>query len=114
MTDKELSRLKYLNIETKKLQEELDELEYSADVTSAKDLKAIIQLNLQKIQIERARLERYIENINDPETRLIFRLRHINGMTWGKIGAELYMSHTSAFRKHERYLKQANNRGIRK
>ena len=132
MTEKELSGLYWLNMETKLLQKELDELEYSISVKSVvlshspkaknkrrfgvedlaveiADLKAIIQLNLQKIQIERARLERYIENINDPETRLIFRLRHINCMTWQDIGSELYMSHMTVIRKHRAYLKVVQN-----
>ena len=129
MTEKELSGLYWLNMETKKLQEELDELEYSISVKSVvlshspkaknkrrfgvedlaaeiADLKAIIQLNLQKIQIERARLERYIGGIEDAEMRLIFRFRHINGMSWREIGSELFMHHTSAFNKHKAYLKR--------
>ena len=133
MTEKELSGLREeircLNIETKLLQEELNELEYSIGVKSVvlshspkvknrrqigigvadlaaeiADKKALIQLNLQKIQIKRTRLERYIENINDPDTRFIFRLKYINGLTWREIGAELFMSYTSAFNKHKDYL----------
>ena len=130
MTEKELSGLYYLNRETERLQDELDELEYSNGVKSIvlshapkskrrygvedmaaerADLKAIIQLNLLKIQRERTRLERYIGNIEDPETRLIFRLRHINGMTWESIGYEVHMHHTTVLRKHRAYLKVAQN-----
>ena len=127
MTEKELSGLYYLNRETEFLQKELDELEYSTGVKSVvlshapkskrrygvedmaaerADLKAIIQLNLLKIQRERARIERFIGNIKDPETRLIFRLRHINGMKWREIGQELYMSLGSVYNKHKAYLKK--------
>ena len=127
MTEKELSGLYYLNRETEYLQKELDELEYSTGVKSVvlshtpkskrrygvedmaaekADLKAIIQLNLLKIQRERARIERFIGNIKDPETRLIFRLRHINGMKWREIGDEMHMTYETARRKHKAHLKK--------
>ena len=130
MTEKELSGLYFLNRETERLQKDLEELEYSVGVKSVvlshspkgkrrfdisdlaveiADLKAIIQLNLLKIQRERARLERYIGGIDDPEVRLIFRLRHINGMTWEGIGYEIHMHHTTVLRKHKAYLKVAQN-----
>ena len=127
MTEKELSGLYYLNRETERLQDELDELEHSVGVKSIvlshapkskrrygvedmaaerADLKAIVQLNLLKIQKERTRLERYIGSIENPETRLIFRLRHINGMTWREIGDEMYMTYETARRKHKAHLKK--------
>ena len=131
MTEKELSGLYYLNRETEMLQKELDELEYSTGVKSIvlshspkskrrrlgvedlaaekADLKAIIQLNLLKIQRERARIERFIGNIKDPETRLIFRLRHINGMKWREIGQEMHMCHTKAYKKHKSFLINQQN-----
>ena len=130
MTEKELSGLYFLIRETELLQDDLDELEHSMGVGSVMlshspkgkrrfgvddlaaeiaDLKAIIQLNLRKIQLERARLERYIGNIGDPEIRLIFRLRHINGMKWREIGPETNMDPATAFRKHKDYLKLATN-----
>ena len=130
MTEKELSGLYFLNRETERLQDELDEMEHGVGAKSAvpshgpksrrrygsgspavgiADLKAIIQLNLLKTQRERARLERYIGNIEDPETRLIFRLRHVNGMTWREIADEVHMDFTTAYRKHRRYLENATN-----
>ena len=132
MTEKELSGLYYLNRETERLQDDLDELEYSIGAKSVvlshspkgkrrffsnveamaaeiADLKANIQLNLLKIQLERARLERYIGGIVDAETRLIFRLRHINGMTWREIGLDLHMCHTKAFKKHRDFQKYQQN-----
>ena len=130
MTEKELSGLFYLNRETEWLQKDLEKLEHSIGAKSPvlshspkgkgqrgisdlaveiADLKAVIQLNLIRIQRERARLERYINSIDDPEIRLIFRLRHINGMTWREIGEEVYMSHMSAFNKHKSHLKNLQN-----
>ena len=130
MTEKELSGLYFLNREIKWLQDELDEMEQGIGVKSAvpshgpksrrrfgsnspaveiADLKAILQLNKLKIQREQARLERYIGNIECPETRLIFRLRHIDGMTWREIADEVHMDFTTAYRKHKQYLENATN-----
>lgn len=128
MTERELSQLYWLNKETEKLQAELRELDskslYSSpiitdmpkskryddkiarDIADKIDIARIIELNLERIQIERARLERYISNIKDSETRLIFRLRHINGMTWEDIGEEMGYERTSVSKKHKRYLQQ--------
>ena len=132
MTEKELSGLYWLNRETERLQNELDELEEAIGPKAAAlshspkakgkrpfcvgdlaaeiaDLKALIGLNLQKVRIERARLERYIGGIECAETRLIFRLRHVGGMTWRQIGMETHMDHTTAIRKHRAFLKLAPN-----
>ena len=82
-------------------------------VSSITDLKesileteAAIVRNLVKIQRERARLEEYIGGIEDTETGFIFRLRHINGMTWREIGEEMHMSLGSVYGKHKAYLKK--------
>ena len=83
MTEKELSRLFWLNREAEWLQKELDELEYNIGVKSIvlshspkskkrrfdvedlaaerADLKALIQLKLREIQLERARLGQDIQ-----------------------------------------------------
>ena len=131
MTEKELSQLFWLNKETAKLQDELknkcscdlyrspvitglpkgnahiDKLAEHAAETD--EIRQLIELNLKKIQIERARLERYIAGIEDSETRLIFRLRCINGMSWELIGADLNMDRRTASRKFYKHLKVAHN-----
>ena len=130
MTEKELSQLYWLNKETAKLQEELknkcsgdlyrspvitglpkgnahiDKLAEHAAETD--EIRQLIELNLKKIQIERARLERYIAGIEDSETRLIFRLRCINGMFWEDIAADMGYERTTVSKKFYRYLKQSH------
>ena len=66
----------------------------------------IIIYNLSSIQLERARLEIFIEDIKDPEISLIFRLKYINGMSWREIGDEMHMSYNTARRKHKKYLQK--------
>lgn len=130
MTEKELSQLYWLNKETEKLQEELknkcscdlyrspiitglpkgnahiDKLAEHAAETD--EIRQLIELNLKKIQIERARLERYIAGIEDSSIRLIFRLRHINGMTWEQIGADLNYTKQGVYAKYKRYMQSVD------
>ncbi len=135
LTENELSQLFYLNKETERLQKDLRELEYYngykapvitdipkgnqykdkiADyVAEVTDLREIIKLNLQKIQHERSRLERYISGIDNAEIRLIFRLRHINGMKWEDIATEIgyvgQYSESTVRKKHSRHLRKVSD-----
>ncbi|MDP4152614.1 MAG: hypothetical protein Q8865_04110 [Bacillota bacterium] len=109
MTKTELSQLYYLNREVEQQQNRLKELQTAANkcttmitgmprgngkdrdllLAEIADLQNIVELNLLKIQIERGRLERYINGINDSRLRLIMRLRYINGMKWYQIAMEI-------------------------
>ena len=118
MTEKELSQLYWLGRETEKLQKDLQNIEieianfdgYKGAALSHEpktagkmdtfniliellDEKALrqsmLEVNLLKIQRERNRLDIYISSIEDSQLRLIFRLRHINCMTWEDIAAEM-------------------------
>lgn len=130
MTEKELSQLFFLNRECERLQKNIDEYrqkigykspllsdmpkggagrDYTDDVAELLDLEAIQNANLRRIQRERARIEKYIGEVEDAEIRLIMRLRHINGMKWREIGAEMYMSHMTVQRKYRQFLKDVPN-----
>ena len=106
MTVKELSQLYWLTKEIDFDTQRLEELEERAvSITSPQitgmpkgprntdsivarlaaevlDLKAIIAAKQIQCIHERARLERYINSIPDSLTRMIFRLRFIDGQTW--------------------------------
>lgn len=126
MTEAELSQLFFLNKECERLQRDIRDKktrvgyksptmsgmprgcgkDYTDDIDEIADLETIMTLNLKQIQRERARLEEYIADIPDAEMRLIFRLRHINGMTWREIGDEMFMNHETVRRKHIKCLKK--------
>jgi hypothetical protein len=117
MTVNELSQLYYLNREIELDQKRLQELEaianspraaaltgmprtpgasspverYAAEIV---DLQAIIAAkNIQCIH-ERQRLERYIADIDDSETRSIFKLRFVNGLPWAQVAASIGAGNT--------------------
>ena len=112
MTIQELSQLYWLNREIELDQERLRDLEAQAyapptqkvdgmphapgigDPTATltaeiEDLRAIIAAKQLQCIHERNRLERYINGIDDSLTRMIFRLRFINGLTWFQVASHV-------------------------
>ncbi len=128
MTEKELNQLYYINKEIKILKEELDELKSRSKVkgqeitdmpiatgTSDKtaslaiairEVEELYDIKLKELYLVRARIERYINTIDDVELRLIVRLRCINNMFWGDIGAEMGMDRRTASRKYYKFIKE--------
>lgn len=128
MTKKELSQLYYLNREIEQQKRKLIELEATAFKTSQcitgmptgsrtsdkvgkcaseiADLKALIELNMQKCWYERSRLERYIQSIDDSLTRQIFSLRYISCLRWNQVADTIGGNNTEGSVKmaHNRYL----------
>lgn len=111
MTKKELSQLYYLNREIALQKQRLAELEYASTSISVQitgmpqgngisdkvvnyvaeiaDLKALIELNIQKCWYELNRLNRYIGTVDDSLTRQILSLRYINGLTWNQVALSI-------------------------
>jgi hypothetical protein len=131
MTKKELSNLYWLNKEIKLQEQRLDELTTSAEgITSIitgmphsktlrdkvasnaveiAELRRLIELNLKKCFIERARIERYIGSVGDCSVRVILQLRHIEGLSWDQIGKQIGFDGSTVRKKYERYLKISQN-----
>ena len=107
MTKKELSQLYYLKKEIKEQQRRIAELEAVATNCSTKitglpsgkgisdkignyaaqiaDLKALLDLNLKKCFYEFNRLNRYIEEVEEPLRKQIMIYRFENQMSWMQI-----------------------------
>ena len=107
MTKEELSQLYYLKKEIKEQQRRIAELEAAATNCSTKitglpsgkgisdkignyaaqiaDLKALLDLNLKKCFYEFNRLNRYIEEVEEPLIKQIMICRFVNGYSWRKI-----------------------------
>lgn len=136
MTREELSQLYYLNKEIEEIQERIQELENIATSSTTKitgmphgsgisdkvgscsaeiaDLKELLNVNLKRCFNELNRLNRFINNINDSQMRMIIRLRYVNGMTWGLVAAAIseHMSEDSVGKAHDRFLKSISSREI--
>ena len=107
MTKKELSQLYYLKKEIKEQQRRIAELEAVVTNCSTKitglpsgkgisdkignyaaqiaDLKALLDLNLKKCFYEFNRLNRYIEEVEEPLIKQIMIYRFENQMSWMQI-----------------------------
>ena len=133
MTLKELSQLYYLNREIETDQRRLEELRTKAENPSAGqlsdmpkspnvenklerfvaemvDLQVIIHAKQQQCIHERNRLERYINDIDDSRTRMIFTLRFINGLSWLQVALHMGGGVTDAYVRNAcyKYLRNSN------
>lgn len=128
MTKHELSQVYYLSSEIEMLRKELADLENQSikgqqltGMPSGKngtgdpvgdraakiaDLKHLIEINLDKLMIQRKRITEYIISIDDSMIRQILYLRYISCLTWRQVAA--YMGRVDAedsIRKmHDRFL----------
>lgn len=111
MTTKELSQLYYLSKEIAMNREQLARLEAIANSTTPQltgmpgtvgakdrlgkvmaeimDVKAILELNLQKYWYEYNRLTRYIADIDDSLVRQIVKYRYEELFSWEEVAAKI-------------------------
>lgn len=55
---------------------------------------------------EKERIEEYIENIEDPEIRVIARLRFIDNEDYQTIGNKMFMDRTTVYKKLKKYFEK--------
>ena len=107
MTLKELSQLYYLNREIEMDKDRLEKLRTKASgpsgpnltgipgggsyensieryIAEIVDLEEIISAKIRQCEHERNRLEKYIADIDDSQTRQILTLKFVNGLNWVK------------------------------
>ncbi len=130
LTKKELSKYYYLSLEIKDLEERKRMLEQTsigsakltgmpkAQFNNTSPTERIIELideidkRLDKRKIEAMqemiKIEKFISEIVDIETRLIFSKRYIELKGWEKIGEEMHMSKRTAQRIHKKFLEGTN------
>ena len=69
-------------------------------------LRTKLQTKLNEYISEKERIEEYIENIADPEIRVIARLRFIDNQDFQTIGNEMFMDRTTAYKKLKKYFER--------
>lgn len=69
-------------------------------------LRTKLQSKLTEYVTEKERIEDYIESIDDAEVRVIARLRFIENEDFQKIGNEMFMDRTTAYRKLKNYFER--------
>lgn len=80
--------------------EGLDELIIKRNKLYMKYLKKLSQG--RKIVLE---IEIFIEEVKDPLTRHIIRLKYIDGLSWREVGERVHLSHVSCYQKVKSVIK---------
>lgn len=129
ITLEEASRIYYINLEIKSIQQDLANLResrvyYKSNIitdmprggggnvnaedeflTKEMELERLLKHSLRELQTERMRMETFLTSVTNAEMRLILRLRCINNMTFGEIGIRLGMDRRTVSRKFYAFFK---------
>lgn len=126
MTPEKLSEVNYINKEIACIQQEIAELketnfyrtnnitgmpkggerrdEFVDYAEEMRTLESMLYYSLKKLQMKRQEIESFFQTIEDPELRLIMRMRTVNNMKWEEIGRELGMERTTVSKKFYKYF----------
>jgi len=109
VTENDLSKYFWLAKEIEALEKELGSgraAHYTMDenIEITKQREKILSNKMSEAARELLHIEEYLNEIKDPEIRLILRLRYCMRMTWEAIGDEIFMSPSGALRKCMRFL----------
>jgi len=105
VTDADLSKYFWLAKEVEMIEKELN-ITYANDELE-KARRNLLNKKMKEAARELLAIEEFLDNLDDPEMRLILRLRYCLRMTWEAIGDEIFMSPSGALRKCKRFLKQS-------
>lgn len=116
MTVKELSQLFYLRGECRFEAEQLADIDRQLVTASEKirpgleKLRGIIAAKHRRIFLERDRLERFINEIDDPYIQRLFAARFVEGKNWPRIAMDLggYAGEDGLKKNVYRYLEKYN------
>lgn len=130
MNKKELSKYYYLTLEIKDIENKLYELRnqssgvarmtgmpFSSQVGNPTEKQVMLiekyteKLEKKKVKAmeEIIKIESYISEITDVETRLIFNKRYIELKKWDVIAKEMCMCERGVFQRHSDHLKGIKN-----
>lgn len=100
-----LNKTYYLKLEIEQIRDQIESLSPITEETSKKD-KLIFLLNrkLNKYCDELLKVNAYIEQIEDTQTRVIARYRFIENKSWAEISEKMYMDRTTCSKKLQRYI----------
>ena len=81
-----------------------DEFPYSVDQSKESALQMRLQRKKKKLERELLKVEKYLDQIEDPEIRQIVRLRDELGMSWNDVAAKCGSTIAAVKMKHKRFL----------
>ena len=126
MTKEELSKYYYLKQEIKQIEDKIKEIDstfmraslincekFERKLSNPQEKRMIlIEKYEQKLEIainksieELIKIEEFINSIEDPENRMIFRYRYIELKSWNEISSLIHISTSAIFERHNKILK---------
>ncbi|MGN1323069.1 MAG: DUF1492 domain-containing protein [Bacilli bacterium] len=126
MTKEELSKYYYLKQEIKQIEDKIEEIDstfmraslincekFERKLSNPQEKRMIlIEKYEQKLEIainksieELIKIEEFINSIEDPENRMIFRYRYIELKSWNEISSLIHISRSAIFERHNKILK---------
>ena len=126
MTKEELSKYYYLKQEIKQIEDKIKEIDstfmraslincekFERKLSNPQEKRMIlIKKYEQKLEIainksieELIKIEEFINSIEDPENRMIFRYRYIELKSWNEISSLIHISRSAIFERHNKILK---------
>ena len=126
MTKEELSKYYYLKQEIKQIEDKIKEIDstfmraslincekFERKLSNTQEKRMIlIEKYEQKLEIainksieELIKIEEFINSIEDPENRMIFRYRYIELKSWNEISSLIHISRSAIFERHNKILK---------
>ena len=126
MTKEELSKYYYLKQEIKQIEDKIKEIDstfmraslincekFERKLSNPQEKRMIlIEKYEQKLEIainksieELIKIEEFINSIEDPENRMIFRYRYIELKSWNEISSLIHISRSAIFQRHNKILK---------
>ena len=126
MTKEELSKYYYLKQEIKQIEDKIKEIDSTfmraslincgkieRKLSNPQEKRMIlIEKYEQKLEIainksieELIKIEEFINSIEDPENRMIFRYRYIELKSWNEISSLIHISRSAIFERHNKILK---------
>lgn len=126
MTKEELSKYYYLKQEIKQIEDKIKEIDstfmraslincekFERKLSNPQEKRMIlIEKYEQKLEIainksieELIKIKEFINSIEDPENRMIFRYRYIELKSWNEISSLIHISRSAIFERHNKILK---------
>lgn len=98
----------------RKLCQEADDLRKRIKQESNQEIIQSYRAKLTEAEQKKTEIEQFISRIADPELRLIFRYRFLDGKRLAVIGTELSMDRSSVGKKINAYLKLSPNSHLKR
>lgn len=125
MTKEELKKYYYINLEIKQIEKKIEEINstfmraslincerFEKHLTNPQERRMmLIEKYEEKLEsakeralAEAIKIENYIQTIEEPENRMIFRYRYIELKSWSDISKLVHLSQSAVFERHQKEL----------